>query len=88
MIKLFLLRNNLNFRLKKMRFYPTVTEIKIVLCSMLDLYMARVKPKIIKLLKYLRKYLNRDSKKGIAEPFFQYSVLQYPFKRSFHKRSD
>ena len=48
--------------------------------------------KIIKLLRYLRntmffscKYLNKDSKKGVAEPFFQFSVLKYPFKVLFIK---
>ena len=31
------------------------------------------------------KYLNKDSKKGVAEPFFQFPVLKYPFKGLFRK---
>ena len=34
------------------------------------------------------KYLNKDIKKGVAEPLLQFSTLKYPFLRTFHKRSD
>ena len=31
------------------------------------------------------KYLNKDSKEGVAEPFLKFSVLKYPFKGLFIK---
>ena len=34
------------------------------------------------------KCLNKDIKKGRADPFFQFSVLPYPCLRTFHKSSD
>ena len=37
---------------------------------------------------FSRRCLNKGIKKGVAEPFFQLSVLKYPFFRTFHKLSD
>ena len=37
---------------------------------------------------FSRKCLNKDIKKGIAEPFFQIFCFKIPFLRTFHKISD
>ena len=50
---------------------------------------AQMKPLSIQLKnKVFYIYLNKDGKKGLADPFFQFSVLNYPFYKTYHERAN